>query len=29
MAPNSGVEGLEKYCEKIENEDLDGNGEID
>jgi hypothetical protein len=29
MAPNSGVEGLEQYCEKIENEDLDGNGEID
>ena len=29
MAPNSGVEGLEQYCEKIENEDLNGNGEID
>jgi len=29
MAPQSGVEGLEQYCEKIENEDLDGNGEID
>jgi hypothetical protein len=29
MAPDSGVEGLEQFCEKIENEDLDGNGEID
>ena len=29
MSPQSGTEGLEQYCEKVENVDLDGNGEID